>query len=288
MWINAIFTYFYSNTCTILACVWSLRWPQIRFRIFVCIPYLRCLAWMIQYTLSISLHIWALLISCEPFNNFCEDTSTVAINQTGYNLISHIFCWCTEHFFQLSCRKSPNNNIFLLFFVIIFHLKLSHAHLPKLLLIHRFQKPFASFFHLNQARLKSLPQLIVLSPSGIRRVPDIMLNELLYRHFPLRLNGNFFDGFERNHQPGDVLDEHIIARYQQFIVVRRRQLHHRGILTRLLRILGFLRDLKSGPADGFWANFAPRIHRLLVFLHLQFGRRNPRKLRVLDGLVLLS
>ena len=78
------------------------------------------------------------------------------------------------------------------------------------------QKSFPSLFHFDQATLKPLPKFVVGGPSDITRVPDIVLNEFFDLVLPLGFEHHLLDGLHCDHQPVNVLYQHIIARNQKF------------------------------------------------------------------------
>ena len=65
--------------------------------------------------------------------------------------------------------------------------------------IQTFQESLPSFLHLDQPAFKSLPEFVVLSAAGIRRMPDVVLDEFFDLVFPGRPKHMLFDAFYRNH-----------------------------------------------------------------------------------------
>lgn len=150
-----------------------------------------------------------------------------------------------QHIFELLCRESLNDNIFLFFSQFVFLLELfqldllsltidtepslRHSRLDivgfleslQLLLVEALQQPLASLLHLDQPTFESLPQLVVLLPAHVGAVPDSVLYELLDLVHPLRLQHILFHAPNGYHQTGNILDQDIVSSDQKLLTLFR-------------------------------------------------------------------
>ena len=69
-----------------------------------------------------------LIACCEPLYDLSKDSSTVRLDQTGYDLVSYVLCWSPQHLLKLCCREALNDYILLFIFKIVFPLKVNLPH----------------------------------------------------------------------------------------------------------------------------------------------------------------
>ena len=178
-----------------------------------------------------------LVTGSQTLDYLSKDAPPVLVNQTRYHLVSHVFSRGFEHLLQLSRRETLYDNILLLLFQLILSFEVLqsrpcqwlwlacgcvYTHLLRVLLLENaLKQSLPSFLHLNQPWLKPLPQLVVFGSSHVWRVPNVMLDELLDLVLPLRPQHVFFHTLHRYHQPTHILYQHVIACYQQLLLLFR-------------------------------------------------------------------
>lgn len=79
------------------------------------------------------------------------------------------------------------------------------------------EQALTSLFHFNQATFEPLPEFVIGSPAYVTCVPNVVLDEFLNLVFPLSLEHDLFDGLDCDHEAMYVLNEHVIARYEELL-----------------------------------------------------------------------
>ena len=87
-----------------------------------------------------------------------------------------------------------------------------------LLLEEALQEPLPALLHLDEAGLEPLPEFVVLRAASVARVPNVVLYELFDLVLPGWPQHVLLDALHGDHQPGDVLDEDIIAGYEELFL----------------------------------------------------------------------
>jgi len=147
--------------------------------------------------------------------------SALRRNETGNNFLSHVLGGRSQQVFQLDRTELLDYRALLADALVEALLELVEL---TLLLIEVFNQTTASFLHFVKTTLKALNDADhwPVDLPAVLGVPDVVSNELFDGLLPLILEeGLVAHNLQLVHQAVDILDQDVVARYQNFLLLTR-------------------------------------------------------------------
>lgn len=184
-----------------------------------------------------------LVWDCKEFYYLREDALACGVYQARDHFVGYVARWRPKHILELLRRKTLNYHVLLRFLHFIVTLKVKRisavsCHLARTFFVSDrnfgqirgvlvffaqidiLQQALPSLLHLYETTFEALPEFVVCGASHVRTMPHVVLYELFYLIFPLRLQHHLLYRLHGYHQSVYILNQHIVTSDEQFFSSR--------------------------------------------------------------------
>ncbi len=151
-----------------------------------------------------------LLMFTEPSNNVSENTfiASLNVNEGADYFVSYVLGGGSQHVLQLLSIEALDHHTLLLLLLLIFTHELFLVNrLLAFLLLHLallleevHHQTLSPHLHLDESRLNSSPELVIVASPHFTCLPHLMPNELLDLSFPSRPNRRLVNSLDGQHE----------------------------------------------------------------------------------------